>query len=137
MLTAYIQAAMRHAHYEIIDDPNSFFGSIPCCPGVWASAPTLEACREALQAVLEDWLVLGLRLDHAVGLGRLNNRLTMEATLPKMDTPRAMLVSTGAANMRDDFGYRRTLAFAERRRVGQLPAMLESPSAAAWGLPWG
>jgi predicted RNase H-like HicB family nuclease len=64
MLTAYIQAAMRRAHYEIIDDPKPFYGSIPECPGVWASGGTLEACREELLSVLEDWIVLGLRLGH-------------------------------------------------------------------------
>lgn len=62
MLTAYIQAAMRRAHYEIIGDAEPFYGSIPVCPGVWATGTTLEECREQLQTVLEDWLVLGLRL---------------------------------------------------------------------------
>jgi len=66
MLTAYIQAAMRHAHYEIVDDPRPFFGSIPECPSVWATGETLEACREELQSVLEDWIVLGLRLGHPI-----------------------------------------------------------------------
>ena len=59
MVTAYIQAAMRHAHYEMIDDPKPFYGSIPECQGVWANGETLEACREELQSVLEDWIVLG------------------------------------------------------------------------------
>ena len=66
MVTAYIQRAMRHAHYEIIDDPRPFYGSIPECPGVWANGETLEACREELQSVLEDWIVLGLRLGHPI-----------------------------------------------------------------------
>ena len=66
MLTDYIQAAMRHAHYEIIDDPKPFYGSIPECPSVWASGETLEGCREELQSVLEDWIVLGLRLGHPI-----------------------------------------------------------------------
>lgn len=66
MLTAYIQAAMRHAHYEMIEDAKPFFGSIPECPGVWASAKSLEVCREELQSALEDWIVLGLRLGHAL-----------------------------------------------------------------------
>ena len=57
---------MRHAHYEVIDDTERFYGSIPVCPGVWATGNTLEECREELQSVLEDWLVLGLRLRHAI-----------------------------------------------------------------------
>ena len=57
---------MRHAHYEIIADAKPFYGSIPECEGVWANGETLEACREELQSVLEDWIVLGLRLGHAI-----------------------------------------------------------------------
>ena len=66
MLTAYIQAAMRHARYEIIEDPQPFYGAIPECQGVWATGRTLEACREELQEALEDWIVLGLRLGHPI-----------------------------------------------------------------------
>ena len=56
MLTQYIQAAMRHAKYEILED-GSFYGEIPELQGVWANEPTLEACREELQSVLEDWIL--------------------------------------------------------------------------------
>ena len=63
-LTSYIQAAMGHAEYKFIDDPNPVFAEIPPCPGLWASAKTLEACREELQEVLEEWIVLGFRLGH-------------------------------------------------------------------------
>ena len=66
MLTQYIQAAMRHAHYEILSDDNSFYAEIPGLQGVWANAETLEACREELQEVLEEWIILGLRLGHAL-----------------------------------------------------------------------
>src|SRR3712207_2935017 len=54
MLTEYIQAAMRRAKYEILEDDKSFYGWIPYCQGVWANAPTLEGCRDELQEVLED-----------------------------------------------------------------------------------
>ena len=66
MLTDYIQAAMRHARYEIIEDPKPFYGEIAECPGVWANAETLEGAREELQSVLEGWIVLGLRLGHPI-----------------------------------------------------------------------
>jgi predicted RNase H-like HicB family nuclease len=62
MLTKYIQAAMRHATYETLDDA-SIFGEIAVVPGVWADAQTLELCREELQEVLEDWLMLTIA-DH-------------------------------------------------------------------------
>lgn len=63
MLTKYIQAAMKRAQYEILDD-HTFYGSIPGLDGVWANEPTLEACREELQNALEDWILLGVSLNH-------------------------------------------------------------------------
>ena len=64
VLTSYIRAAMREARYEIVEDDGSFFGEIPAIPGVWANAPTLEACREELESVLEGWLLLSIA-DHS------------------------------------------------------------------------
>lgn len=64
MLTDYIRAAMHRARYEILKDDGTFYGEIPGFNGVYANAPTLEACREELQEVLEEWIVLGLRLGH-------------------------------------------------------------------------
>lgn len=63
MLTAYIHSAMRYAHYEILED-KTYYGEIQCLAGVFANAETLEECREQLMEVLEDWIVLGLRLGH-------------------------------------------------------------------------
>ena len=63
MLTTYIQAALKLAKYEILED-GAYYGEIPGFEGVWASASTLEACREELQETLEDWLILGLRMGH-------------------------------------------------------------------------
>lgn len=60
MLTQYIQAALNEAHYEVLEDDGSFFGSIPALQGVWAKASTLEGCRRELAEVLEDWLLLSL-----------------------------------------------------------------------------
>jgi predicted RNase H-like HicB family nuclease len=64
MLTEYIRAALRQAKYEILED-GTFYGEIPDCQGVYAHAETLENCREQLREVLEDWIVLGLRLGHS------------------------------------------------------------------------
>ena len=60
MLTKYIQAAMRKAKYEILSDDGTFYGEIPGFDGVWANADTLEACREELEEVLEEWLLFGV-----------------------------------------------------------------------------
>ena len=60
MITAYINEAMRRARYKILED-DTFFGEIPELQGVWANADTLEECRQELQEVLEEWLILKLR----------------------------------------------------------------------------
>jgi predicted RNase H-like HicB family nuclease len=64
VLAKYIQAAMRRAKYEILEDDGSFYGSIPELQGVWANAGTLEECREELESVFEGWLLLGVSLHH-------------------------------------------------------------------------
>jgi predicted RNase H-like HicB family nuclease len=63
MITQYIQAAMKRAVYEKLSD-GSYCGEIPGFQGVYASAGTLEDCREMLQEVLEGWLVLGHQMSH-------------------------------------------------------------------------
>jgi predicted RNase H-like HicB family nuclease len=64
MLTKYIQAAMRRAKYEILEDDGSFYGEIPECEGVWANMDTLEDCRDELESVLEGWILLGIACHH-------------------------------------------------------------------------
>ena len=66
MLTNYIQAAMRKAHYEILPDGEGCFGSIPDLQGIWANAETLEDCREELREVLEEWILIGLKMGHPI-----------------------------------------------------------------------
>ena len=79
MLTDYIHAAMRRAHYELMEG-GRVFGKIPACRGCWAEGATLEACREELQSTLEGWLLLGLQLGHKlpvidrINLNRSNHR---------------------------------------------------------------
>ena len=57
MLTRYIQSAMRRAKYEILPDDHTFYGEIPGFAGVYANAATLEACRDELAEVLEEWIL--------------------------------------------------------------------------------
>ena len=72
MLTAYIDAAMHKARYEILPENASYYGEILECNGVFANADTLEACRDQLNEVLEDWIFLriskGLSLPVIEGL---------------------------------------------------------------------
>jgi predicted RNase H-like HicB family nuclease len=72
MLTRYIQEAMGKARYKLVED-GSYFGEIPGLDGVWASERTLEKCRQILQEVLEDWLLLKLREnDRIPKIGRID-----------------------------------------------------------------
>ncbi|MGA2616643.1 MAG: type II toxin-antitoxin system HicB family antitoxin [Thermoguttaceae bacterium] len=70
MLTKYLDAAMRHVHYEILADDGTYYGEIPECRGVYANAATLEECRSELAEVLEDWLLF---------------RIHKNLSLPKID----------------------------------------------------
>ena len=44
----------------------NFYAEIPGLQGLYANAKTLEACREELRESLEEWIVLGLQLDHTL-----------------------------------------------------------------------
>jgi len=49
---------MRTAKYEILADDKSFYGEVPGFAGVYSNCPTLEECRDELEEVLEDWILL-------------------------------------------------------------------------------
>jgi len=72
MLTAYLKAAMKKAKYEILQDDNTFYGEIPGFDGVYANVETLEACRDELEEVLEEWILFrvsrNLRLPQVDGI---------------------------------------------------------------------
>lgn len=58
MLSEYIKAAMHRAKYEILEEDGTIVGTTPECLGVWANEETLEDCRNELQSVLEDWILV-------------------------------------------------------------------------------
>ena len=61
MLTEYIQAAMRKASYEFLQNDELYYGEVPGLDGVYASHRNLEDCREELRKVLEDWILLSIQ----------------------------------------------------------------------------
>ncbi len=65
MLTKYIEAAMKRAHYEIMED-GDVFATIPGLKGLWASAPTKQECEVELRETLEGWLIVMLRRDQVL-----------------------------------------------------------------------
>ena len=56
----FINNKLKIAKYKLLKD-GSYFGEISGLRGVWASAKSLEGCREELGEVLEDWLLLKVR----------------------------------------------------------------------------
>jgi predicted RNase H-like HicB family nuclease len=63
ILTDYVDRAMAQAVYDKLED-GTFAGKIPSCPGVVAFAETLRKCEVELHSVLEDWLLVGLKMKH-------------------------------------------------------------------------
>ena len=58
MITEYITAALKKAHYEIIEDEEPYYGEIPELKGVWATGKTLEECQDSLAENLEGWILV-------------------------------------------------------------------------------
>ena len=60
MLTQYLGAALRQAHYEFLSEERQFYGEIASCNGVYATGKSLEECRDELADVLEAWILFRL-----------------------------------------------------------------------------
>ena len=65
VLSDYLEGAMAQASYDKLED-ESYFGRVPSCTGVVAFGATLRECEQELQSTLEDWVLLGLKLRHAL-----------------------------------------------------------------------
>ncbi len=63
MVSEYIQAALKRARYEKLED-STWYAEIPGFQGVWANGPTVEECRADLIGALEGWILLGIQLHH-------------------------------------------------------------------------
>ena len=66
LLAEYIEIAMRDSVFEVLEDDGSYFGTVPGFQGAWANADTVEECRRELAEVLEDWILLGIKLGHEI-----------------------------------------------------------------------
>ena len=60
MIREYIDAALQHARYELIDDEEPYYGEVPELQGVWATGKTLEECRQELAEVIDGWILVRL-----------------------------------------------------------------------------
>ncbi|MBM4351531.1 MAG: type II toxin-antitoxin system HicB family antitoxin [Deltaproteobacteria bacterium] len=63
MLSEYVERGMAQAVYDKLED-GTFAGRIPLCKGVVAFGNTLSECEDELHSVLEDWILVGLKLGH-------------------------------------------------------------------------
>jgi predicted RNase H-like HicB family nuclease len=79
MVSEYVSAALARAHYEILSEDSSYYGEIPGFEGVYANARTLEAGREELREVLEEWILV--RVSRGLAVPVVDGReLTIRAT---------------------------------------------------------
>lgn len=65
ILDEYINKALEKAVYEVLED-GTYAAEIPECQGVIALGKSLDECKEELKSVLEDWIILGLKLAHPI-----------------------------------------------------------------------
>lgn len=63
ILTEYVNHLMAKAAYDKLED-GTFAGRIPQCKGVIAFGVTLSRCQNELRSTLEDWILVGLKLNH-------------------------------------------------------------------------
>lgn len=65
MITRYLDRALRRARYREVDD-GTFCATVKGLRGVIATGTSLEACREQLAEVVEEWVLVrvarGLRV---------------------------------------------------------------------------
>jgi predicted RNase H-like HicB family nuclease len=57
MIGKYIDKALRRARYGRVDR-GAFAATVPGLRGVLATGPTLEACRDQLAEVVEEWVLV-------------------------------------------------------------------------------
>jgi predicted RNase H-like HicB family nuclease len=65
VLSNYVERALAQARYDKLED-GCFAGRTPPCPGVVAFSDTLRKCEGELRSTLEDWILIGLKLSHAL-----------------------------------------------------------------------
>jgi predicted RNase H-like HicB family nuclease len=57
MISRYVERALHRARYSRVED-GSFCATVPGLRGVIGTGPTLEACRDQLVEVIEEWILV-------------------------------------------------------------------------------
>lgn len=65
MIRQYVEAALRSARYEKLED-GTFYAEVPRLRGVLATSDTLEECRNQLAEVVEEWVLVRIAKGLAV-----------------------------------------------------------------------
>ena len=84
VLSDYVTESLALATYEKLDD-GTYAGRIPECIGVIAFGATLRECEDNLRSTLEDWILVGLKLNQplpciaGIDLNREPTYATMDA----------------------------------------------------------
>lgn len=65
MFAEYIQAALRLAKYDTLED-GSYMATVAGLRGVIATGDTIEECREDLIGVIEGWIALRLKMGDSI-----------------------------------------------------------------------
>jgi predicted RNase H-like HicB family nuclease len=65
MFSEYIQAALKLAEYDTLED-GSYVATVEGLQGVIAIGDSIEECRRDLIEVIEGWIVLRLKLGDSI-----------------------------------------------------------------------
>ena len=57
MIRSYLDNALRRARYTQLED-GTYCAEVPSLRGVIATGTTVEACREDLESVIEEWILV-------------------------------------------------------------------------------
>lgn len=68
MISRYIDEALHRAAYSVVDG-GTFCATVAGLPGVIATGQTLEACRDQLAEVVEEWVLV--RVSRGLAVPRL------------------------------------------------------------------
>ena len=79
LLAKHIELAMEDVAFKELCD-GTVFADIPGFQGAWANADTLEDCRREMKEVLEDWILLGIKLRHSIPVVGSIDPMTKEKT---------------------------------------------------------
>lgn len=123
ILSDDLDRAMAEAVCDKLDD-GTFSGRIPSCRGVLAFATSLSECQDELRSVLEDWILVGLKLGHALPvIDGLDLNATAEELLKEGQTRRKPSGLAGASSLaslagtwteKDEQGFREATAAFEQ-----------------------